>query len=214
MSFEILHRYTQCVLYKSETADTIAAAVIKAVSNRASLNGANLNRASLDRASLDGASLDGASLDGASLDGASLYRASLNGANLNGASLYGASLYGASLDGASLNGANLYGASLYGANLYGAKLSETTVMPNGETWKKYLSEVMPALLVAGGLTMAQVCDPAHWNCHDWNNCPMAAAFGVESEDQTPALLRPRVREFVQLFDAKLIPNPITGELPQ
>lgn len=47
-----------------------------------------------------------------------------------------------------------------------------------------------------------------------NNCPMAAAFGVVSENETPLLLRPRVREFVQYFDARLIPNPITGELPK
>lgn len=36
---------------------------------------------------------------------------------------------------------------------------------------------------------------------------MAVAFGVTSEAETPLLLRPRVRQFVQLFDAGLIPCP-------
>ena len=60
--------------------------------------------------------------------------------------------------------------------------------------------------------MEAVCDPAHWKCHDWDNCPMAAAFQIKSENDAPLLLIPRVREFVQFFDAKLIPNPLTGEL--
>jgi hypothetical protein len=80
MSFEILSRYAGAVLYKSDTAQTIAEAVREAVGN--------------------GVNLDGASLVGANLNGANLSRASLNGANLSRASLDGANLVGANLDGA------------------------------------------------------------------------------------------------------------------
>ena len=36
---------------------------------------------------------------------------------------------------------------------------------------------------------------------------MAIAFGVTSLEQVPLLYRPRVEEFVQLFDAGLVPAP-------
>jgi hypothetical protein len=127
MSFEILSRYAGAVLYKSDTAQTIAEAVREAVGNGvnldgASLVGANLNGANLSRASLNGANLSRASLDGANLVGANLDGAYLYGANLNGAYLDGANLSRARLDGANLVGANLVGASLDGANLVGANL--------------------------------------------------------------------------------------------
>lgn len=125
-----------------------------------------------------------------------------SGANLSDADLRGANLRGAYLRGADLNGANLYGADLHGANLGGAQ------MPYGETWEQYLSEVVPALLTAGGKTLNEVLSTGCWKCHDWGNCPMHGAFGIDDESHGPALLRPRIREFVQLFDAGLIPAPV------
>ncbi len=72
---EILNRYTQAVIYKSETAETKIAAVVEAVAAGANLRGANLY----------GADLRGANLYGANLRGANLYSANLCGANLCGA---------------------------------------------------------------------------------------------------------------------------------
>ena len=45
MSFEILHRYTNAVLYTSATAAEIATAVVEAAKNGADLGGANLEGA-------------------------------------------------------------------------------------------------------------------------------------------------------------------------
>ena len=100
------------------------------------------------------------------------------------------------------DGARAYLADAY---LAGANLSETTVLPTGESWKAYLEIVVPALLVADGRELAKVATEKHWTCHDWANCPMAAAFGVHDEHLIPLLHQPRARQFIQLFDAKLIP---------
>jgi hypothetical protein len=86
-------------------------------------------------------------------------------------------------------------------------------MPNGETFEQYLAEVVPALLTAGGHALADIATPEHWSCHSWIRedgvcCPMAAAFGITSDSEGPRLLQPRIREFVHLFDAGLIPMPI------
>lgn len=63
-----------------------------------------------------------------------------------------------------------------------------------------------ALLAAGGKPLDSF--EKAWQCHSWENCPMAHAFDVTDEKDTPLLLHPRVRQFVQLFDAKLIPWPL------
>jgi hypothetical protein len=86
-------------------------------------------------------------------------------------------------------------------------LSETTVLDTGETWKQYLAETLPALLTAGGKTLEAIIASGCWECHEWSNCPMATAFDVHSEFDAPILLRPRVKQFVQFFDAGLIPEP-------
>ena len=98
-----------------------------------------------------------------------------------------------------------------GADLGGADLRGKTVMPNGETWREYLEFVVPQLCMAGGKPLSAVACEEHWKCNSWDNCPMAAAFSVKSEADTPILLRPRVREFVQFFDAGLIPMPKSDE---
>ncbi len=115
--------------------------------------------------------------------------------------LSGANLSGASLRGANLSGVNLSGADLSGADLRGA------ILQTGERWEAYLVEVVPALLTAGGKSVAQIVASGAWQCHSWDNCPMAIAFGVNAPDKTPRLLHTRVEQFVQLFDAGLIPEP-------
>ena len=112
---------------------------------------------------------------------------------------------GADLGGANLRGADLGGANLGGADLRDAKMNERTTLPAGYKWDVYLSEVVPALLVAGGRSLAMVA--ASWSCHEWTNCPMAVAFDVHNLDDVPPLYRREARQFVQLFDAGLLSVP-------
>ena len=125
-------------------------------------------------------------------------------ANLRDADLRRANLSGANLSGANLRGANLRGANLRDADLSGADL------PPGYEWERYLAEVVPALLTAGGKTLGEVVT-ASWECHDWTNCPMAVAFGVQSLSEIPLLYRREAEFFVQCFDARLIPNPLLSK---
>jgi hypothetical protein len=128
---EIKHRYTQAVLYRSETADTTAAVIMEAVKNRANLGGANLG---------------GANLGGANLYGANLYGADLRGANLGGADLGGADLRGADLGGADLGGAD----HLYDAILTGAKgLLNDTIPLQIRGTKHYLIVRTPGVVQIG-----------------------------------------------------------------
>ena len=80
-------------------------------------------------------------------------------------------------------------------------------MTDGMKFNDYKRDVVPALLTAGGKTMAEIQASNCWECHDWGNCPMHVAFGITSPDQGPPLLRARIKEFVQFFDARLIPAP-------
>jgi len=98
------------------------------------------------------------------------------------------------------------------ANLSGADLSEA-IMPGGYTFEVYKSEVVPALLTAGGKTLEEVVG-ASWECHEWTNCPMAIAFDVHDLSDIPPLHREQASLFVQLFDAELIPNPLAGNVPE
>lgn len=82
------------------------------------------------------------------------------------------------------------------------------IMPDGIKFSQYLAEVVPALLTAGGKTMQQILASKCWDCHSWDNCPMHVAHGIKSTSDGPALLRGRIREFVQLFDAGMIPEPM------
>jgi len=173
----------------------------------ANLFGADLYGANLSGANLFGASLRSADLRSADLRSANLRSADLSGADLYGANLSGANLSGADLYGANLSGANLSGANLFGANLYGADLSGA-ILPTHEEFETYLSEVVPALLKAGGLKLEQVATKKNWTCHNWNNCPMAEAFQVHSLSKIPVLFQPRAEQFIQLFDAGLIPQPM------
>ena len=120
-------------------------------------------------------------------------------ANLSRANLSGANLFGADLSGADLSGANLSGAD----HLLEAKNFR---LPTGETWDEYLTETLPALLVAGGKELASFAE--HWECHTWENGPMAYAFDAPKLSKVPMLFRPRAEQFIQFFDAKLIPWPL------
>ncbi|MGQ0721054.1 MAG: pentapeptide repeat-containing protein, partial [Candidatus Eiseniibacteriota bacterium] len=115
-------------------------------------------------------------------------------ANLSGAHLSGATRSWAHLSRANLSGANLSGANLSGANLSGAA-----------NWDTYTKEVVPAILAAGGKPLADIVTLEHWRCHSWDNCPMAAAFGVKDIAEVPALHRSEAARFVELFDAKALP---------
>ncbi len=108
------------VLYASETASDLRAAVVEAVGKKANLGGANLREANLGGANLRGADLRWANLGGANLREANLYGADLRWADLRWADLGEANLCGANLRGANLRWANLRGANLGEANLYGA----------------------------------------------------------------------------------------------
>ena len=178
----------------------------KAGGRRADLSGADLSGADLSGTNLTGANLTGANLTGANLSGARLSGADLTGADLSDADLTGAYLGGANLTSANLTGANLTGANLSdaylsGADLSGASLSDTL------RWEQYISDVVPALCIAGGKSLAEVA--AAWDCHAWSNCPMKIAFGADSLEEVPAMYRLEVKRFVQFFDAKLIPNPLS-----
>jgi hypothetical protein len=128
-------------------------------------------------------------------------RADLTGADLTDADLTGAVLTRADLTRADLTRADLTRADLTDADLTDAVLSD------GVTWGEYLSDVVPALLTAGGKPLEEVATEDVWACHSWNNCPMHAAFDANGLSEIPALHRWQASRFVQLFDAKLIPLP-------
>jgi hypothetical protein len=151
---DILNRWTRAVVFHSETAQTIAEAVIEA--RKA---GANLSRADLF-----GANLSRANLSRADLFGANLSRANLSRANLFGANLFGADLFGANLSGANLSGADLSGADLSGADLSGADLSRAMgALPNGVTPLQILG-TQHALIVRepGYITIGCEHHPVAW----------------------------------------------------
>jgi len=182
MKIEIKSWWTGNVLIEVE-ADSIRAALEIAVGKKTDLRGADLG--------------------GADLRGAHLRDADLRDADLRDADLRDADLRDADLRGAHLRDADLRGAHLRDADLRGARLE------TGETMAQYIESVVPALCTAGGRTIEEVATA--WNCHDWGNCPMHVAFnGAESPDdpRVPMLLRPRVHQFVRLFDARLLPNPL------
>jgi hypothetical protein len=104
--------------------------------------------------------------------------------------------------------ANLSGANLRDANLSGAKDVPDFTMPDGLLFSEYLRDVVPALLTAGGKTIKEIINGGAWDCHSWDNCPMAMAFGVHRVEDVPPLYRARAQEFVRFFDARMIPAPV------
>jgi hypothetical protein len=231
--FEIRNRWTNEVQVTAQIdcpPDTpeslkLGLAVRWAVKERAKLRGVDLREVDLREADLRGANLCGADLSwvdlswvdlsGADLSGADLSEAYLSRASLRGAKLRGAKLCGASLRGAYLRGVDLFGADLSEANMREANLSmakniDSMVMPDGLTFAEYKRDVVPALLTAGGKTLDEIREAGAWDCHEWSNCPMHVAFGVNHTTEMVgpfAIYRQRADEFIQFFDAGLIPAP-------
>jgi hypothetical protein len=193
-------------------ADLIGANLSKADLRNANLIGANLRYAILSNANLSGANLIGANLRNADLRNANLSYADLRNADLSTADLRNADLSYADLSYADLSNADLSNADLRYANLSNDAdlrnaILSNAILPTGERWEEYLSETVPAFLTAGGKSLAEVLATGCWECHEWSNCPTHAAFGANIIDDVPILLRPRAEQFIQFFDAGLIPEP-------
>ena len=143
-------------------------------------------------------------------------RAVLTDADLTDADLTDAVLTRAVLARAVLTRAVLTRAVLTDADLTDADLTDA-VLSDWVTWGEYLSDVVPALLTAGGKSLTEVVTPETWACHSWGSdekalgCPMAVAFDVHALRDIPALHRWQAARFVQLFDAQLIPMPAVAE---
>ncbi len=92
-----------------------------------------------------------------------------------------------------------------------ADLGDAT-MPAGYKWEAYLTEVVPALLTAGGKALAEVATPEVWDCHSWRDggisCPVGTAFGVERLEDVPPLHWYEAGQLVEFFDQGLIPLPV------
>jgi len=211
--FEIRNRWTNAVQVTAQIdcapdapeSVKLGLAVQWAVKERANLRGAKLRGVDLREVDLREADLREADLFGAYLCGVDLREADLRGADLCWANLRDAYLHRAKL-----RGADLSGASLRGAKLCGAKNIDSMVMPDGLTFAEYKRDVVPALLTAGGKTLDEIREAGAWDCHEWSNCPMHVAFGVyhTTEMVGPfAIYRQRADEFIQFFDAGLIPAP-------
>ena len=112
MTIQILHRYSNAVLFEHDGVNLADA----------DFRGANLEGASLEGVNLADADFRGANLADADFRGANLVGANFVGANFADAYLADASLAGANLADASLAGANFARANLVGANLVGATL--------------------------------------------------------------------------------------------
>ena len=172
------------------------------------LSQANLYRVKVAGINLTGANLTNASLVNADLSGSDLSYADLSGSDLSGAKLTNANLSHAKLTNANLSDAKLIKTNLADAILDSMILTGSTILPTGDTWKSYIEEVVPILLTSGGKTLVDVLDTGCWDCHRWLNCPMHAAFDANEINDIPILFRPRAEQFIQFFDARLIPQPI------
>ena len=177
----IIARETGDVLWADET-ETVKEAVTAAVAAQANLSWADLI--------------------GADLTGAYLHKARLAWADLTGAQLTGANLTCANLHEAILAGATLIGAHLSESNLVRADLTGAHLTTNG-TWEDYITTDVPALLTAGGKSWRDL--QSHWDCHDWDSCPIAYAFGVYALYEVPDKWRAQAAQFIALFDNRLIP---------
>ena len=157
---EILHRYTKAVMYRSETAETVAQAVSEATNAKVNLSGADMSGADLSGADMSGADMSGADLSGADLSCADLSCANLRSANLSCAYLIGANLSGADLRSANMRSADLRSADLSGADMSGADMrgiknipaisaARLVVAPEGNLigWKKCVNGVIVKLRI-------------------------------------------------------------------
>ena len=144
------------------------------------------------------------------LVGANLSWANLSGTDLSLANLREADLRSTNLIGADLTGANLIKAYLTDADFSGANLT-TTILPNGQIYEEYL-KTLPELFTATGRKFEEIVTKDHWNCHQWNNCPMAAVFEVCSLQDIPAIWQEKAQDFITYFDARMLPFEIMRKL--
>ena len=124
-------------------------------------------------------------------------------ADLSSADLRSANLRSADLRSANLSYANLRSADLRSADLSSAKMDDNCFIETGETWGEYKTQTVPALLCATGKELKAVIE-ASWDCHSWENCPMAIAFNVHEISEVPILYRPRANQFIKYFDAGML----------
>ncbi len=141
------------VIYTSEAATSLKAALEEAAATamclaRAKLQNEDLAGAYLRNANLQGAALGSAYLQSADLVGADLYGANLQNADLRRAYLRSANLENANLQNADLQGADLQGAFLKGMNLKNANLGPRSIVPEEGAfigWKKLRDYVIAKL---------------------------------------------------------------------
>ena len=161
---EILHKYTKAVIYKSETAETVAQAVCEAVKANVSLSGSDLRDSNLSYSDLRGSDLRGSNLSGSDLRGSDLRGSNLSGSDMRGSDLSysdlsgsnlsysdlsysdlsGSNLSGSNLSYSDLRGSNLSGSDMRGSDLRGSKeipviaAAHTIIAPEGSLigWKK------------------------------------------------------------------------------
>jgi hypothetical protein len=69
--------------------------------------------------------------------------------------------------------------------------------------QRFIASDLVPLLAAGG-RLDEALNPQHWECHEWQNCPMAAAFGVTCLERVPSVWREKAEFFVRQFDCGLI----------
>ncbi len=91
-----------------------------------------------------------------------------------------------------------------GASLVGASLVGASVLPGGVTFKEFVDNVVPALLAADGVALADVVTTEQRACHEWSNCPMHTVFGANQVKDVPAVWRSHADLFLALFDSKIL----------
>lgn len=131
-----------------------------------------------------------------------LERVNLQKTLLQEAVFQGSELVRCDLSDADMSGALFdFQLSLHGKH---NRISNLTVLPSGVTWGEYLDQVLPYLLQSGRVPLVEVMKKEIWECHSWENCPMRVLFGVAYETDVPPQLRNLAREFINLYDGRLL----------
>ncbi|HEY2497326.1 MAG TPA: hypothetical protein VGK24_09675, partial [Candidatus Angelobacter sp.] len=98
---------------------------------------------------------------------------------------------------------------VYASDCTGLSLDDINAPIIAKT-KTFIEADLVPLLKAGG-RFDEVMKPEHWTCNDWNNCPMAAAFGVDGLEGIPSEWREKARFFIARFDSGLIRREMVQE---
>lgn len=179
--------------------------------------------------------LEGANLEQADLRNAWCYRTNFAKAELYGARCDYADLEQADLSQARCQGASFPAAKLRKAKLWQAKFSHCwwspwpltltvlngaemneCILPSGEIWQSFVDQVSPQLLTLRGHNLADLVAASGWTptvkrCQ-W---PICLAFDTVSDDLHlfPALLQPRVAQWLHYFEAGILPPPAHPATP-